>query len=446
MVPLRVALLVACSLVACRRAHPPERTPVAVSAPSASPPASASVVAPPRPEWTRATTMKKPPYDVPKGVANVVAHVPAGFDDTGKLHLVLFFHGAIQCAAQLAQLGEVICRPGQAPFGGYGYDLRHDDAATQSIFAIPQFAFFGGGSAGKMTEKGYFTGFVRELVEEIFAPGLPRAHTLDDVASITLIGHSAGFNPVLTILSRDELADKVRNVVLLDAMFAGGEDYYVQWWSRRRPEAPRRFVAVYGDSGDSHGHHANLKKLLAPTTPSLAYLPGGSLPEAIRTHDVVIAQRTVNHYWMPTILLPKVIAGLDLPGRTLAPRKLVDAPKPVPLSIGERHDDALDEGDARYDDGALVDEAHLTLAAGETVLLETRGGPSLTETCCTLDVLTEVWDGPTLLARDDDSAGAFDSRIFFRAPHAGTFAVRITTSGVGPRRGPYSLRVLHAPS
>lgn len=59
---------------------------------SAAPFASASVAPPPaptlalRPEWTSATTMREPPYEVPTGVANVVAHVPEGFDDTQKLH------------------------------------------------------------------------------------------------------------------------------------------------------------------------------------------------------------------------------------------------------------------------------------------------------------------------------------------------------------------------
>jgi hypothetical protein len=416
------------------------------SGPSASS-APSSIAA--RPEWTLATTLKDPPYAVPKGVANVVAHVPAGWDSAKKIDLVIFFHGAVQCAAQLAQLGEVICKPGDAPLGGYGYDARHDEAATNTLFAVPQFAFFGGGSAGKMIQKEYFPRFVSELVSETFVPGTGSPRTLDDVASITLIGHSAGFNPVIAILSRDELAAKVKNVVLLDAMFAGGEDYYTSWFAKRTADAPRKFVAVYGDSGDGGHHHQNvakrLEKQLGDDADRVAYLPKGSLVEAIRAHDVTVAQLPINHYWMPTMLLSKVIAGLDLPTRPVPFPRLVGAPPAkVELTLDAKIAGALDEGDALLDDGALADEYAITLAAGDAITITTIGGKSLTETCCTVDVLTQVFDGEELLASDDDGAGSFDSRVLFTAPSAKSYRVRVTTSGTGPRRGPYVIGLTRA--
>ncbi len=438
--------------MACRRevrsgAVPPAANASAVAASTSSSATTAPIaVHPLRPEWTLATSLEHPPFVVPKGVANVVAHVPAGFDETKKIHLVLYFHGAVQCAAQLAQLGEVTCKPGDAPLGGYGYDARHDDAATNTLFALPQFAFFGGGSAGKMVEKGYFTGFVTELVGATFTPGIGGLRTLDDVESITLVGHSAGFNPVLTILSRGELAEKVKNVVLLDAMFAGGEDYYASWFAKQTPESPRRFVAVYGDSGDSNGHHANLAKRLKTKAARFSYLPKGSVVEAIRAHDVTIAQLPINHYWMPTMLLSKVIGGLELPDRPVPiPEVVGDAPTRSLLAIGDVREGALDAGDARLDNDAFADEYQLQLSAGETIVLTTTGGKSLTETCCTLDVQTQVFSGDTLQATDDDGAGSFDSLLTFRAPKTATYLVRVTSFGSGDKRGPYSLRVARAP-
>ncbi|MEO7093110.1 MAG: PPC domain-containing protein, partial [Polyangiales bacterium] len=406
-----------------------------------------------RAEWTLATMLRAPPYAVPKGVANVVAHVPTGWDPTKKIDLVIYFHGAVQCAAQLAQVGDVVCKPGDAPLGGYGYDARHDDAGKNTLFALPQFAFFGGGSAGKMTEQGYFTSFVAELMSETFAGGAGGPHGLDDVGSITLVGHSAGFNPVLTILSRGELAAKVRNVVLLDAMFAGGEDYYADWFAKKSLDAMApapKFVAVYGDSGDSSHHHASVVKKLKAKAAKLAYLPlgpKGSLVDLIRDNDVVVTTLPVNHYWMPTMLLSKVIAGLDLPARAMVVPSVVGAvPVRVSLGLDAKVAGSLDEGDATLTNGAFADEYALKVAAGDAVTVSTSGGKSLTETCCTVDVLTQVFDGDTLVASDDDGAGLFDSRIVFTAKTATTYTVRVTTSGAGYKRGPYSVSVARGAS
>lgn len=82
----------------------------------------------------------------------------------------------------------------------------------------------------------------------------------------------------------------------------------------------------------------------------------------------------------------------------------------------------------------------LTLAAGQSVTLAAKGGPSLTETCCTVDVALEVRRGESVLANDDDGAGQFDSQLTFTADVAGDYLVRVTTSGSGPKRGPYTLR------
>ncbi len=395
---------------------------------------------PGRPSSTRAAFLKEPPYPVPKGVAHVVAHVPERLDDREKLHLVLFFHGAVQCAAQLAQLGEVICKPGEAPLGGYGYAARHDDAGTQSLFAVPQFAYFGGGSAGRMVEKGYFTGFVRELVTETFAEGLGGPRTLDDVADITLIAHSAGFNPVVSILSRAELSAKVKNVVLLDAFFAGGEDYYLQWFAKRTADSPRRFVALHGDTGDSNGHHANMAARLRATKADVVVYPKGSVVEAMRGHEATIAKMPVNHYWMPTMLLAKVVAGLELPLRATPPAEVVARPrKPAGLLLGAGVEGALTLEDPGLSNGAVADEYTLSLSAGVAVVVTVKGGPSLTETCCTVDVATQLFDGDRLIASDDDGGGAFDSRLAFVAPKTGTYRLRVTTSGSGTKLGPYVL-------
>ena len=178
----------------------------------------ASAPVEPKPAWTATTTLAHPPVDLPKGVAGVVAHLPAGFDGTEPIHLVLFLHGANQCVARLALSGDVVCKPGWRPRKGWELASRHDDAATNTAFVAPQFLLWGGGSAGKMADRGYFRSFVEELLSDTLAPGLGGPRTLDDVADITIVAHSAGHMPLAAILDGQDLDDKVKNVVLLDAL------------------------------------------------------------------------------------------------------------------------------------------------------------------------------------------------------------------------------------
>lgn len=399
-----------------------------------------------RPEWTATTTMREPPYrPVPTGVANVVVHVPPDFDADLPLHLVIYFHGAVQCAPLVANLGPVLCQPGGPRWLGYGLNARHDAAGTRSLYVTPQFAYMGGGSPGRMSERGYFTKFIEELVGETFAPGLGGKKTLADVESITLIGHSAGFDPVKAILDGRELEDKVRSVVMLDALFSGGHDAYARWLERASPEAPpRRFVYVYGPWGDTVGAGRLLVDRIRRKRPERVMVdPTGALNDAIRTHDLVMYASGVDHYWMPLIFIPKVLEGLDLPVRPVPMSRAAvgEVRPPQPLEVGQTISGRLgDDGTVLANDAAANDYV-VALTANAPVVITTRGGRSETETCCQLDVYTQVFFEGREVAFDDDGAGGFDSRVAFTPSESGVYTVRVTSHALWRKRGPYTLRV-----
>jgi hypothetical protein len=78
--------------------------------------------------------------------------------------------------------------------------------------------------------------------------GGPR--NLDDVADITIVAHSAGHMPVAAILDRQDLDDKVKNVVLIDALYDGRVGAYARWLERGIGSGDgRKLVAIYGDWG-----------------------------------------------------------------------------------------------------------------------------------------------------------------------------------------------------
>jgi hypothetical protein len=397
-----------------------------------------------RPAWTAATSLAHPPVPLAPGVTGIVAHTPGGFDPSAPLHLVLFFHGSDQCVAQLALGGDVVCKPGGPPDVGAGIAWRHDDAGTMSIFAAPQFVLWGGGTPGRMAEPGYFRAFVEELLASTFAPGMGGPKTLDDLADVTIVAHSAGHLPLAALLDRGGLDEKVVNVILLDTLYDGDTDPYARWVERGVAHGwPRKLVAIYGAWGRNAeaGHH--LAARLGPHVPGGAVVdPPGSIVDAIRAHGVTMkAWPHLEHAWMLLLTMSKTLEGLGFPPRAVAPPRLPygAVPAPTPLVLGEPRDGTLDDGDAVLQEGSLYDDFAVDLDAGQRAVLEARGHHSFTEGCCSLDVVLDVLRDGTALAHDDDSGGYFDARLAFTAPERGRYVVRVSTYGAGRRRGPYTL-------
>jgi hypothetical protein len=415
---------------------------IAVAAPSAFDPLHTAR----RAAWTAATTLAQPPVPLAEGVAGVVAHVPEGLDASQPLHLVLFFHGSDQCIVQIAMGGDVVCKPGARGDVGAGLAWRHDDAGTNSIFAAPQFALWGGGTAGRMAERGYFRTFVEELLRDTFAPGLGGPKTLDDLADITIVAHSAGHIPLAALLERGDLDDKIRNVVLLDALYDGMVDPYWHWLDRGFAKGqPRKLVAVYGP----WGRNAEVGRTLAAraearSRDSSSVDPPGALPDAVRTHAVTVKTWPhLEHAWMVLLMTSKTLEGLGFPPRPVSPPRVPEGtpPPPTPIARGEVRAGTLENDDPYLQSGPLFDDYALDLEAGQRVVLDVTGGKSVTEPCCTLDVTVDVLRDGKTLAHDDDGGGFFDSHLEWTAPERGRYVVRVSTYGSGRRRGAYTLRV-----
>jgi hypothetical protein len=394
--------------------------------------------------WSVATTLAQPPVRLAAGVPGIVAHVPEGLDAGQPLHLVLFFHGSDQCVAQIALAGDIVCKPGTPPIVGAGLAWRHDDAGTESVFAAPQFNLWDGGTAGRMAEPGYFRAFVEEVLRDTFAPGLGGPRSLDDLEDITIVAHSAGHTPLIALLDRGDLDDKVQNVILLDALYDGLIDSYVRWLERGFALGrPRKLVAIYGGWGKNVESGRAIASRIESRAPGTTVIdPPGAIDDAARAHVVTVKKwPRVEHAWMLLLTMSKTIAGLGFPPRAISPprRAYGDPPPPKPIAIGATVEDALADGDPFLENGSLFHDYALDLEAGQHVAVDLRGGRSLTEPCCNLDVYLEVRSDAGVLAHDDDGAGGFDAHLDWTAPTAGRFVLRASTSGSGRKRGPFAL-------
>jgi Bacterial pre-peptidase C-terminal domain len=376
---------------------------------------------------------------------DVVVHAPAGFDARAPLHLVFMMHGMGHQALWWAGGGLTDPRTGRR-VQGWGGEVRHDLAGVRSLFVAPQFEIRPGRShQGRFATRGVFRAFVDELLAETLASRLGGPRTLADVASITLVGSSAGGPMIASLLAHDDLDGRVKNVVLFDSLY-GSEDVFARWLRGGEDVNPRRLVCVHAGSRYTAGHVARLAALLRPSLrDQVAVQPREAMTDAVRAHRAVFATVNCEHICMGSAYLDKILRGLDLPPRAGDddPKALtsaaVRAALPMPddgISRG-----ALTDDDPRLRDGSRFDDYALELAEGERVTVDLRGGATRGFLCRTLDVELRVLDGDRVLAADDDGGGALASRITLRAPRTGRFIVRVTTHGPWANLGEYTLRV-----
>jgi hypothetical protein len=307
---------------------------------------------------------------------------------------------------------------------------------------------WGGGTAGHFVERDYLHTFLDELLESTFAPGLDGAKRTDDLASITLIGHSAGYRNVFEIIRHREWDEKVQNIVLFDALFDGGVEVLSEWVERGLAAGlPRKLIAVHGPWGANVANGRAIAARIEQTAPGATIVdPPGALADAARSHVVTVKQWPhVEHSWMLLLLMSKALDGLGLPPRAVWPPAVPvaqDRREPEPIAVGDTKQGTIDSGDRRLQNGALADDFVVDLERGQRVTMEAHGGDSFTEPCCFLDVVLRVIQANRVLAEDDDSGGDFDPLLEFVAPERGRYVVRVSTYGSGERRGPYVLRVL----
>ena len=164
-----------------------------------------------------------------------------------------------------------------------------------------------------------------ELLGETLAVRLGGAHTLAEVASVTLVGSSAGGPAIATLLDDDDLHGRIHNVVLSDSLY-GSESTFARWL-RGAPD--RRLVCIHGGMRYTSPHAAMLRP--APGD-QVVVEPRGAMTEAIRTHRAVFAMVYCEHIGMGIAYLDKVLMGLDLPRRAPDPKTPVD-PAPAPAAV-----------------------------------------------------------------------------------------------------------------
>jgi hypothetical protein len=176
----------------------------------------------------------------------VLLHIPKGFDVKKPSVMIVFFHG------HGATLRRDVLRRQRLP-------AQISASGVNAVLVAPQLAFNAAdSSAGKFWEPGAFASFVDEAAVKLAKlHGDPRSVYTFINMPVVLVAYSGGYLPAAWCAARGGLNDRVRGVILLDALY-GEVDKFASW-IERDPSA--FFVSTY--LGSTESKNAELERVLA---------------------------------------------------------------------------------------------------------------------------------------------------------------------------------------
>lgn len=180
------------------------------------------------------------------GDDRVLLHIPAGFDPNRRAVMVVFFHG--HGATLERDVRDRQRLPDQISAAG-----------LNAVLVAPQFAFDAAdSSSGKFWEPDGFRRFLDETAKKLAGLyGDQRSAAAFANMPIVIVAYSGGFGPTLSVLARGGAQPRIRGLVLLDALYAG-IDQFAEWIADNRSAF---FVSSY--TPHTAHHNADLEHELS---------------------------------------------------------------------------------------------------------------------------------------------------------------------------------------
>ncbi len=296
--------------VATRRGQASEAAPSTDRASEIARPAADGATPPPELKYLKHSS-------APHGKPDALVQLPANFDPSQPINLVVFNHGfgsTVGGAYDRFKLGE-----------------QMKNAPPNTVLIMPEWQAEPGARnsrQGHFAEPGMFRGMLQEIFDT--TDGL-KGKTLKDVGNISIIAHSAGNVPSQTQLYKNdlpgdrELSGKINNVTLLDALYKG--DAFDKWITDNAAalrSGEKTFQNIFFDStgANSRAQAARVERLLndgsgGPSPVHRDYSAPRSLlkPEEIAAHPVIFkyssatAGKEGTHMSMPILYVGPVEAA-----------------------------------------------------------------------------------------------------------------------------------------
>ncbi|HET6926300.1 MAG TPA: alpha/beta hydrolase [Hyphomicrobiaceae bacterium] len=215
----------------------------------------------------------------------VLLHIPRGFNPALPALMIVYLHG------NMTNLEGVVYRHQQVP-------RQVSESGLNAVLVAPQFAVNAlDSSAGRFYEAGHLRRFVEEAgVRLARLNGDARARAAIESLPVILVAYSGGYAPAAWAVHHGGIGDRLRGVILLDALYAE-LDKFAAWIERRHSAF---FFSAYSRS--ARDENAALQQLLAGRgIDFLSALPQRLGPGRIvflATPEEVLHGEFVNRAWV----------------------------------------------------------------------------------------------------------------------------------------------------
>jgi hypothetical protein len=235
----------------------------------------------------------------------VLMHVPEAFDIRKPGVIVVFFHGNGATLERDVRDRQLV--PQQV-----------SDSGVNAVLLAPQLAVDAAdSSAGKFWQPGGLKRFINESADHLARIyGDPGTARIFASMPVILVGYSGGFLPTAWSLDVGGLGNRVRGVVLLDAVY-GELDKFASWVANNRTGF---FVSAY--TRYTQRHDQDLMRMLRDKGIAVSQDMDGPLRNGsvvfVRTPDGVTHRDYVTHAWTDKPLKEVLVKMASMPPTRLA--------------------------------------------------------------------------------------------------------------------------------
>jgi hypothetical protein len=209
--------------------------------------------------------------------STVAMFIPKNFHATDHMDFVVHFHGWNHTVAEALPEYKLI--------------EQFADSGKNAILIVPQGPYNAPDSfGGKLEDTNGFARFMEEAMDKLHTDGV-LTNGSDPIGDIILSGHSGGYRVMSEIVDHGGLSDKIREVWLFDALYAG-TDNFVSWQKQENG----RLLDIFTDHGGTEEETRNLMASLKKQNVSFFFAEDtNAVPDNLQTNKLVFLHTDMIH-------------------------------------------------------------------------------------------------------------------------------------------------------
>lgn len=185
------------------------------------------------------------------GHPDAIVYLPKNFDPSKPVNMVVYNHGWRSTASQSYNDSKLGAQMSNAP--------------PNTILVIPEWQARPGANKdsdqGRLKQPGGYSNMLEEVLDK--TPGM-KGKKLQDLGDISIISHSAGYNPTNAMLADKNIASKVKSLTMLDSLYnSSGADNWIKQNAGALASGQKQYTNISFDtSGESRAQAQRVKDIM----------------------------------------------------------------------------------------------------------------------------------------------------------------------------------------